>query len=324
MRHILLTALAALSTLAPCHAHAQAKSPLGDAFVPLLQIAPDFEARAKALFPRGLDYEGDRIVFNCAGKAPRRFSFEEDDRGDLKIVASKWEPYARVRGQIPPELHERLKNGDAVPSGVDPLAEGHNDPHFGFDEKALADFIRVKNGWILAFEFGERGGHVVWLPDKDFCTRCKAMRLSFDAGNDLFQAEPDLVFSAEGSDAHGIFVDGSIGTFVRDPVSGFWSPKEVRPKTQAKVRTIHARQGVIAGATVHGPVVVDRDGVVRYNTDTNPGKYVQSAGSVFILKDESILIGGRDTIAVYEPGSMRSTLYAPRDCNVEFQSPGAD
>ncbi len=321
MRHILLTALAALSTLAPCLAQAQVQSPLGDAFVPLLQIAPDFEARAKALFPRGLDSEGDRIVFNCAGKAPRRFSFEEDDQGDLKIVASKWTPYKTPREPTPPELLDRLKNGDAVPSDVDRLAEGHNDPHFGFEDDALTDFVRVKNGWILAFDVGEWGGSIIWLPDKGLCARCKAMRLSYDAGKDLFQAEPDLVYSAEGSDAHGLFIDGSIGTYFRDPVSGFWSRKEVRPKTQANVRAVFVRQGMIAGATVHGPVVVDRDGVVRYNTDRNPGKYVQSAGSVFITKDGSILIGGRDTIAVYDPGSMRSTLYAPRNCKVEYQSP---
>jgi hypothetical protein len=186
----------------------------------------------------------------------------------------------------------------------------HSPPPVG-----IADYLAFEDGWLVAYDLGEFGGALIWLPKSG-----DSYFVSEENTSDLEQAD-DVIYAAQGLDHFN--PQGGIRVVTRN--DGRWiGYREFFPAVSA-VSKLAYRDGLLIGITRFGIIVVDQERTVHYNAPKrgDAKNVVQRAEEIFIDRNGRVYVGGADMIGVYSgvPNHLVPKLYARRDCDFFYGEP---
>jgi len=310
---------------------------LGPNFGLVKKLTPRFESETDFGFAEtkkykdGEEYTGiyPGLVYKCAGREQEYFTFSENDDGKIEI-------HSRTDRRNPPlfpddllrAFHDRSKASNEDALQKIPRFEPGDSLPFG-----LADFIAFEDGWLIAYDVGEFGGALIWLPKQG-----DSYFVSTDNTSDLEQVG-DVVYAAQGLD-HLSLRKGAIKVAkkyrrnrlektetgkIAVKTAWRWLAYEGAYVSGSTVNKVAVRDDLIVGLTNYGLIVVGPDGVVRYN-DPNHKDHktiVQKAEDLFIDHTGRVYVGGPDMIGVYSglPERLVPELYARKNCKFIFEDP---
>lgn len=178
---------------------------------------------------------------------------------------------------------------------------------------AIADFLEFDDGWMLAFNYGEWGGGLIWINTGGY-----AHFLDQENTSQLLQVG-DVVYAAQGLEHLGPSSGGIRKVIKRRGWEAYLESYSIG----VPVEKIVARNGAVAGLTRLGVVYVSAEGVVAFNAKTwpRPVNVVQSASNVHLANNGDILVGGLNMIGVYPSATLTPKLYVRRDCDVVMPWP---
>ena len=329
-------ALAACATAPP-----ENSSPFGPEFGLVSELSPEFASKAEGLFTTIRVYEDGKerpfqnseLIFKCAGRKQEFFDFSERAEGGAPELISRDEPSHRRRfdaSTFPKDMlfafsdRSKASDDDAIKNII--KLEPGAWPPFG-----LSDYLQFDDGWLVAYDLGEFGGALIWLPKEG-----DSYIVSPENTHDLLQAG-DVVYAAQGLD-HLSLRSGGILTVIRtshrsrlpdaegnivERLISNWVAQKGHFPAGSSVQKISLRNGLPVGLTRYGLIVVGEDGVVRYSHPDfyDRRKVVQYANSLFVAEDGRVYVGGADMIGVYSglPDDLTPRLYARRDCDFIFE-----
>lgn len=318
-----------------------AESPWGAEFKLISELSPEFAEHTDGFYYENRQRKDGRtftvghgnLTYKCEGREQEFFEFANRRISEPPSLISSKKPRHLKQfdpSTLPKALAEAFtdrsnaSNRDAIKSLK--LLEGKEWPPLG-----LADFISYDDGWLIAYDAGEFGGALIWLPkDGD------SYFISDNNTQDLHQVD-DIVYAAEGLD-HLSLSEGGIRAVRRDQ-QGYRTYDEDSGETivdsgprwqgfrefytaASAVKKVDARDGIIVGLTRHGLLVVNPEKVVQYNwpNHEDSSNAVQRAQDLFIGQNNVIYVAGVDMLGVYDISKygLVPQLYARKDCRFDF------
>lgn len=338
----LIGAMWVSAALAACTTAPSAQlSPLPPEFGLVKELSPEFESSAEGWFTetvvmkdgRKFEVQNQGLVYKCAGRPQEYFEFLENPDGGPPDIVSRDKPDHLKQfdaATFPEEMLKAFSDRTAA-SDEDAIRnllrlEPGSWPPFG-----LADYIAFEEGWLIAYDIGEFGGALIWLPK-----RGDSYIISDRNTHDLLRVG-DVIYAAQGLD-HLSMTEGVIDVVrkgqrirPRQDKSGEqqlilslgWKDGRESYPVGSSVLKIALRNGALVGLTHFGLVYVGTDGVVRYNHPKfyDRRKVVQQPGALYIDQSGRVYVGGADMIGVYSglPDNLIPELYARRNCDLTFR-----
>lgn len=335
-------------------------TPFGPEFAPIAELSPEYAARADGSFDfidTAEDGEEFHMAFGgfdyrCAGRPQEYFEFADaNPNGPPKLISNSEAAYRKQFNaeNYPEEMlrtfADRSNASDQDAIKTMPKLEPNAWPPFG-----LADYIAYDDGWLIAYNIGEFGGALIWLPREG-----DSELIRNGATNDLLQVG-EIVYVSQGADhispGRGDLVayrrttksvpDFTAGEPPKLITGKFWTPDGAEFFASAAIAKIAYRDGLLVGLTRFGLILVGEDGVVRYNAPAyREWEAVRSDGAVIRQKrykmsdviqraqdiaiDEAgrIYVAGVDMMGVLEggPSNLIPTIYAKKDCKFDYGLP---
>ncbi len=317
------------------------ESPWGAEFKLISDLSPEFVGHSDGIYYENRQGKDGRIftvghgnlTYKCEGREQEYFEFARGGISEPPNLISNDKP-SHLKQFNPSTFPEDLakvftdrsnaSDRDAIKSLQ--LLEAKDWPPLG-----LADFISYDDGWLIAYDAGEFGGALIWLPkDGD------SYFISNNNTQDLQQVG-DVVYAAEGLD-HLSLTEGGIRAIRRDQQGYRTYDKESgeiffdpAPRWQgfrefytaaSAVKKVAARNGMIVGLTSHGLVVVSSEKIVQYNWPNyeSSSNAIQRAQDLFVGENNIVYVAGVDMLGVYNISEygLVPQLYARQDCRFDY------
>jgi hypothetical protein len=267
---------------------------------------PNFEANVDWAFPSvylGKDGQKRNILlggmfFKCDGKPQEDLSVYLD--GD------------KVQVGMPDDADRQL------PDGLQKLITSYKDAYIGparmsgVTEFGANDFLRIADGWVVAFDLGEFGGSMMWFGDDG-----QARTLEISNTSDIM-LEDNILYAAHGLD-HLSLATGKITArevtsegVERDPLF------EVR--TNSDIRKVYVKNRWVYGLASRYLLVIDPDLNVHYSVKKNI-PYVQRPNSIVTNEHGIVFVGGESAIGIWNnlPFELQPDLYVKSDCEIIYK-----
>lgn len=339
---ILSSTLVVMLALAGCTSVSTvSESPWGPEFGLVSELSPQFADHADGFYyenhqdKNGKTYTvgHGNLTYKCEGGNQEYFEFVASSQSGPPEIMSKPKPshLRQFDAATFPEDMARLFTDRSNASDRDAiknlnLLEAGDWPPLG-----LADYISYDDGWLIAYDAGEFGGALIWLPkdgDSYFISHTNTQDLHRDG---------DVVYAAEGLD-HLSMTEGGIRAIRRDQYGYRQFNKETGeiiyksgPRWQgfrefypaaSAVHKVAARDDMIVGLTSHGLIVVSPEKIVHYNWPNymNSMNAVQRAQDLFIDSNGVVYVAGVDMLGIYDISNngLVPNLYARRSCRFEY------
>ena len=321
---IVLSATAAAS----CTHSTSSSSPFGPEFDLVSKLSPDFKAHANGSYIEITTGEGGRtyrgrhpgLTYRCAGREPEHFEFDGLNINSAPRVLSNRLSLVQKRYHAPPPPEDMVAvaSNRSDYADYDAITVRRAELPSASPLRGIADYLTFPDGWLIAFDQGEFGGGLVWLPKQGV-----SFFLTKNNTRDLL-VHGETIYTAEGLN-HLSMTSGGIRSVQREEENGQWISRFGLYSAGTSVEKLAAHNEIVVGITDYGLVVVGPDKIVRYNAIDyrDSSNYVQRAQDVYIDDAGIIYVAGTEMLGVYDLDitGLRPQLYARVDCDFDYGAP---
>lgn len=314
--------------------------PFSRDFAPIHELTSKFSEHADWFWYEEIEFSNGELTagshfnltYKCKDRPQEYYSFKGATNGELEVISAPKAKYLESFEEttFPKEMLAAFsdRNNASDEDAIRNLRKLEPDawPPFG-----LADYLAFDDGWLIAYDIGEFGGALLWLPKTG-----DSYVIDEKNTHDLLKINETEVLAAQGLD-HLSVRSGRIKLVTRETRTKLhrsaeglmigkpeerWLAYKKEYNAGSSVNKIAGDQNFLVGLTSYGLFIIGPDDAIRSHSPyaEKSTHAVQRAQDVYIDSSGVVYVAGVDMLGVYPniPQSLEPVLYARRNCDFDF------